>query len=90
MLHELLEVALGRLEGVLEGRLDLGVGLADQAGQLPERALEVGALCFELLDVLERLGVLALRKRVDGAELLATTRKPLELELDLIALVVGE
>ena len=34
--------------------------------------------CLELLDVLDRLGVLLLGERVDGAELLAPARQPLD------------
>ena len=79
MLDQLLEVALGRLEGLLEGRVDLAVGLADQALELGERRLEVRRAAPRALDVRERLLVLALGERVDRAELLAPAREALEL-----------
>ena len=70
--------------------MDLAVGLADQALELGEGGLEVGALRLEALDVLERLLVLALGERVDGPELLAPAREALELGLDLGPLLVAE
>ena len=91
VLDQLLEVALGGLERLLEGRVDLAVGLADQALELRERRLEVGALGLEALDVLERLLVLALGQRVDRAELLAPARRRRSsLRLDLEPLGVVE
>ena len=86
MLDELFEVALRCLEGLLEGTRDLAVGFADQAFQLRQGALQVGTLLRELLDVLERLAILALGERVHGTQRLASPRKPLELSLDLLAL----
>ena len=74
---ELLEVACGRRERLLEGLLDLAVGLADHPAQLAQRRLQVAALALELLDVRERLGVLLLGERVDRAELLAPAGQPL-------------
>ena len=66
------------------------VGLADEAVELLQRLLEVGPLLLELVDVLERVLVLALGQRVHRAELLAAARDPLELALDLLALLVAE
>ena len=71
MLDELLEVSLRRLEGLLEGGRDLAIGVRDQAVELGEGGLQVGALLRELLHVLLGLGVLALGQRVHRAELLA-------------------
>ena len=58
--------------------------------ELGERALEIGTLGLEALDVLERLLVLALGERVDRAELLAAAADAVELDLDLGALVLVE
>src|SRR6185503_18657108 len=71
LLGDLFEVLRRRLERLLEGLADAAVGVADQALELAHRGLEVLALGLELLDVLERLFVLLLGERVDGAELLA-------------------
>ena len=71
------EVGGGGGEGLLEGLLDLPVGLADQGPQLPHRGLEVLALALELFHVGERLGVLELGQRVDGPELLTAALEPL-------------
>ena len=86
VLGQLLEVPLRGLEGLLERRRDLAVRVADQAVELGQRGLEIGALLGELLDVLERLGVLALRQRVHGPQRLTAAGDPLELALDLVAL----
>ena len=75
---QLLEVACGGLEGLLERLADLAVGVGDQLLELAQRRLEIGALALELLDVLDRLGVLLLRERVDRAELLAAPRESLD------------
>ena len=58
--------------------MDLAVGVADHGAQLAQRGLEVGAAALELLDVRERLGVLVLRERVDGPELLAPALQALD------------
>ena len=81
LVDDLLEVARGRLEGLLEGLADAPVGLGDQRAELAQRGLEVPALGLELLDVGERLRVLVLGQRVDRAELLAAPRQPLDLRL---------
>ena len=71
VLDDVLEVPRGGVEGLLERLADAAVGLLDEALQLGERALEVGALGLELLDVRDRLVVLLLGERVHRAELLA-------------------
>ena len=90
MLHHLLEVARGDLEGLLEGLPDAAVGLADQAAQLREGGLEILALALELVDVLDRLLVLVLGQRVHGADALAPALEPLEARLDLDPLLLGQ
>ena len=87
MLDQLLEVALGRLQGLLEGRADLAIGVADQPPQLGQRRLQVATLLLELADVLQGLRVLLLRQGIDGAEGVAPARQPLQLALDLLALL---
>ena len=86
-LDHVLEVARGRLERLLEALADPAVGLADQAPQLGERLLQVLALRLELLDVRERLLVLALGERVHRAEPLAAALQPLEPCLELVPLL---
>ena len=71
MPDQLLEVLLRRLEGVLEGGLDLAIGVGDQALQLRQGGLEVLALLLEAGDVIQRLRVLALGEWVHRAERLA-------------------
>ena len=78
VLHDLLEVLRGGLEGLLEALADAPVGLGDQALELRHRRLEVAALLLELLDVRDRLLVLLLGKRVDGPELLAAAVEPVQ------------
>ena len=85
-----LEVLAGGLEGLLEGRGDLAVGLADQLRELVERLLEVLALRLELGDVALRVLVLALGERVDGAELLAAADQPLDRGTDRGPLLLVE
>ena len=75
---QLFEVARGRLEGLLEGLLDLAIGVADDRAQLAQSRLQVGATPLHLLDVLDRLGVLLLRERVDRPELFAPAGQPLD------------
>ncbi len=58
-------------EGLLEGLLDLAVGVADHRAQLAQRGLEVGARPSSSSTCATRLRVLLLRQRVDRAELLA-------------------
>ena len=87
---DLLEVSRRRLERLLERLADLPVGVGDQLLELAQRGLQVVALALELLDVLERLGVLLLGERVDRAELLAAPRQPLDAAAQRLALLVGE
>src|SRR5690606_37341571 len=86
VLDQLLEVALGGLERLLEGGGDLAVGLTDQLLQLAQRPLEVLALRLEVGDVLLRLAVLALGERVDRTELLAAADQALDRRLGALAL----
>src|SRR6187549_1529508 len=90
VLDHLLEVLGGRLEGLLEGPLDLAVDVADQRFQLAHAALDVLALDLERLDVLARLLVLLLGERVDRPDLGAAALQPLQPPADVGALVVGE
>ena len=87
---DLLEVLRRGGEGLLEGLLDAAVRVADQLLELPQRGLQVVALAFELLDVLERLLVLLLRERVDRAELVAAALQALDAGVQRRALVVGQ
>ncbi len=87
---QLLEVARGRREGLLEGLLDLAVGFADHRAQLAQRRLQVAALALELLDVRERLRVLLLGERVDRPELLAPARQSLHARAQRLRLLLAE
>ena len=87
VLDDLLEVARRGGEGLLEGLADAAVGVADEALELAQRGLEVLALGLELLDVREGLGVLVLRERVDGAELLAARQQATQPRLQACALL---
>ena len=94
LLGDLLEVARGGLEGLLERLADAPVGVADQALELAHRGLEVLALGLQLLDVGDRLLVLALGERVDRAELLAAAAQALDPRLevgarDVVQLLLG-
>jgi hypothetical protein len=82
--RELLEVLRGRGERLLERLADLAVRLADEAPELAQGGLEVRALALELLDVGQRLVVLGLGERVDGAELLPAPREPLDAAAQLL------
>ena len=88
--RELLEVARGRLEGLLERLADLTVGVGDQLLELAQRVLEVGALALELLDVLDCLGVLLLGERVHRAKLLAPPAETFQAAGEGLALVLGQ
>ena len=90
MADDLLEVLRRGGEGLLEGLLDAAVRVADQLLELPERGLQVVALAFELLDVLECLLVLLLRERVDRAELVAAALQALDAGEQRPTLVVGQ
>ena len=83
MRDDVLEVARRGVERLLEALADPAVCLADQAAQLGERGLQVGALLLELLDVCHRLLVLARRERVDRAELLPAPGEALYARLEL-------
>jgi hypothetical protein len=85
----LLEVRRGRLEGLLEGALDLVVDFADQRLELTHRPLGVLALRLQLFDVVGGLFVFALGERVDRADLGTPAVEPLEFAVDLAALVLG-
>jgi hypothetical protein len=78
--HDVLEVARGGLEGLLEALADAAVGLLDEALELGQGGLEVGALRLELLDVLDGLLVLLLGERVDRSELLAAAGEAVDLD----------
>ena len=56
--------------------------------QLAQRRLQVGPLALQLLDVLERLGVLVLGERVDRSELLAAAGQAFEAAAQRGALLV--
>ena len=56
--------------------------------ELAQRGLQVVALAFELLDVLQRLLVLLLGERVDRAELLAAALQALDAGVQRGALAV--
>ncbi len=90
MLDHLLEVLRGRLEGLLEGALDLTVDVADQRLQLAHAALGVLALGLQRLDVVARLLVLLLGQRVDRADLGAAALQPLQPAVDFGALLVAQ
>ena len=87
---DLLEVARGGLEHLLEALPDLPVGVGDQLVQLAQCRLEIVALALELLDVGERLLVLGLSQRVDRSELLAPAGQPLEPVAQRLALVFAQ
>ena len=90
VLDDVLEVLRRRLEGLLERLTDPAVGLLDQALELRQRRLQVGALGLELLDVLHRLVVLLLGERVHRAELLAAAHQALDPCEQRLALLVGQ
>ena len=90
VLHDVLEVPRGGLEGLLEALADAPVGLRDQALELGQRGLQVGALLLELLHVGDRLVVLLLGQRVDRAELLAPAGQALDARDERLALLVRQ
>ena len=90
VLDHLLEVLRRRLEGLLEGALDLRVDLADQRLQFAHAALGVLALGLQRLDVLAGLLVLLLGERVDRPDLGAATLQPLQAAIDVGPLLVAQ
>ncbi len=90
MLDHLLEVLRRRLEGLLEGALDLAVDVADQRLQLVHAALGVLALGLQRLDVLAGLLVLLLGERVDRPDLGAAALQPLQPAIDVGPLLLAQ
>jgi len=87
--HDLGEVLLDGGEGLGEASLDRFRELAPEPVELGERALEIGPLVSELLEVLLLPLVLLLRERIDAAQELPTALEPIQLRRQLLARTLG-